>query len=392
MILGALIAGCSMATPSPSGVQDSSLPTVNSIRTVSSTKAIGLEWDDSKNLDVKGYYIYRSKLNEPMKNIAKITDRYSTHYADEGLEPGTAYRYMMRTYGDSGISREGVIVTATTSKAIDSVSFAQALYGLPERVKLIWRPHSNLKVGSYIIERRKGDTGSWSTRAEVKGRLNAEYIDTGVTSNTTYQYRIRVKTLDGEISEPSQILTSKTKPLPESVINLRATVDQPKKIILTWDSPMNENFSHYQIYSSRAEFLPALPLAQTNTNSYEDLINTNGARRYYKVTFVDKDGLESEAQSSPVIGQTLDSDPAPVMAEPIINNNTIVLNWSTGAEVEKFTLVRSGGGSDRTIDNIARSPFVDSDVKKGVKYTYQVHSVDKYGINSSKSNRVSVQF
>ena len=207
--------GCATSSsPKPPANNDSSLPVVNNIRTVSSSNSIGLEWDDPKDANVLGYYVYRSKLNEPLQSVGRVNDRFSTHYVDEGLEPGTTYRYAMKTYGQNGVSNDGITVSATTSKAIDSVSFAQALYGLPGRVKLVWRPHSNLRVSSYIVERRNGDSGNWSRRAEVKGRLSAEYIDTGVSSGSMYQYRIRVKTLDGEISGPSQILTSQTKALP----------------------------------------------------------------------------------------------------------------------------------------------------------------------------------
>ena len=135
-----------------------------------------------------------------------------------------------------------------------------------------------------------------------------------------------------------------------------------------------------------------LPLAKTSNNSYEDLINTNGSKRYYKVTFVDKDGLESQSQDKSVVGQTLSQDLAPVLNAPIINNNTVVLNWSTGANVAKFTVERSGGGSQKVVENILSSSYVDSDVIKGTRYTYQIYSVDEYGIGSIKSNKISVEF
>lgn len=384
------IAGC--ASHNVPMVKDSSLPVINDIRTVSSSKSIGLEWNNPKNLDVNGYYIYRSKLNEPLNLVGTIKDRFSTHYLDDGLEPDTTYRYSIKTFGENGISADGVVVSAKTAKAIESVSFAQAIYGLPERVKLIWRPHANLKVGSYIIERRKDEKSSWSKKAEVKGRLSAEYIDDSVKSGESYQYRIKVKTLDGDISAPSKVLSAQTKELPLGVINLQATIDQPKKIILTWDSPLNEAFSHYQIYTSRGSILPFVPLAKTDKNSYEDLINTNGTKRYYKVTLVDKDGLESLAQDEAIMGQTLDSAKAPVLGEPVVSKNSITLNWHTGANYDKFVLIRDGGGSTKTVDNIKTMSYTDREVIKGTKYSYKVYSVDEYGISSDISNKISVEF
>ncbi len=391
LVLSIFIAGCASTKGGPE-ILDENLPPIMAIRTVVSTSSVGLEWDDPKDPNVDGFYVYRAKLNEPMKKIDTIQSRFSTHYLDSGLEPSTSYRYSMKSYSSSGMSRDGVVVTATTAKAIESVSFAQALYGLPEQVKLIWRPHANLKVDSYIIERSKAGANSWSKIGEVKGRLSAEYIDTKVKSNSSYDYRIRVKTLDGEISAPSKILNSTTKELPSGVVGLSATTDQPKKIVLTWDSPANDHFSHYQIYSSRLQSLGFLPLAKTDKNFYEDLINTNDATRYYKVTFVDKDGLESLASDTPVMGKTLAALPAPAMQAPIINNNTIVLNWQTKSPTHKFTILRSGGGSDKTISDITNNSYIDSDIVKGNTYRYSVIAVDEYGINSDRSNSVKVAY
>lgn len=385
------IAGCATNKGGPK-VLNEDLPAIMAIRTIVSTNSVGLEWDDPKDPNVDGFYVYRAGLNEPMKHIDTINSRFSTHYLDSGLEPSTSYRYSMKTYSSKGMSREGVTVTATTARAIDSVSFAQAVYGLPEQVKLVWRPHANLKVDRYIIERSVAGANKWSKIAEVKGRLSAEYIDTSAKNNSSYDYRIRVETMDGEISEPSKVLSATTKDLPSGVVGLTATTDQPKKIVLTWDSPANEHFSHYQIYSSRLENIGYLPLAKTDKNFYEDLINTNGATRYYRVTFVDKDGLESLANDNPVMGKTLSELPAPVMSAPIINNATIVLNWQTGANTHKFVLLRSGGGSDKTISDITRNSYIDSDIVKGNTYSYNVIAVDEYGINSDKSNTVRVAY
>ncbi|CZE49195.1 fibronectin type III domain-containing protein [Campylobacter geochelonis] len=386
------MAGCVSTSPKPSSIIDASLPVVNSIKTISSTHSIGLEWQNPNDINVDGYYIWRSEQNQPAQVVAQIKDRFSTHYVDLKLAPQTVYRYYMQTYSKTGVSNKGITVSATTAKAIETVSFAKAIYGLPERVKLIWRPHADLRVGSYIIERKKADSSSWSQIAEVKGRLNAEYIDKGVKSGERYDYRIAVKTLDGEVSKPSMTLSAQTKELPDGTTNLKATIDQPKKIVLTWDSPANDSFDYYQIYISRSEYLPFVPLAKTQSNSYEDLINSNGAKRYYKVTFVDKDGLESRAQDVPVMGQTLQAPPAPILNEPIISNNSVVLNWSTGVQTGKYSVKRSGGGGEKTISDITQTSYVDSDVQKGMKYYYRVYSVDGYGISSSDSNEVSIVF
>ncbi|MSN96496.1 fibronectin type III domain-containing protein [Campylobacter sp. FMV-PI01] len=391
MILTVLISGC--ATTKQPILVDSNLPVINDIKTIYSSNSVGLEWTFVKNLEVRGFEIYRAELNSQMQFIARIDDRFATHFLDTNLKPNTTYKYMIKTFSDRAVSNVGTQISVTTTKGIDTVSFAKAIYGLPERVKIIWRPHSNLKVSSYLIERKNPESTKWSKIAEVEGRLSAEYIDKNVKSGQNYDYRILVKTLDGEISEPTQILSATTKELPLGATNLQATIDQPKKIILTWDSPENENFSHYQIYSSRSKFLPFRPLAKSDKNFYEDLINSNGATRYYKVTFVDMDGLESLAQDDGVMGQTLQAPPAPVLGEPLMSGDYIVLNWhTTGNPVDSFVIERSGGGNDKKIYDIKGTSYVDMDVVRGSEYKYRIYGIDKYGISSSGSNQMSIEF
>ena len=90
---------------------------------------------------------------------------------------------------------------------LESVPFAQAIYGLPGRVKIIWRPHPDLRVSSYVIERRPKGSESWSSVKEVRGRLSAEYIDY-VDYGEGYEYRIVVKTGKGELSKPSAVIAT----------------------------------------------------------------------------------------------------------------------------------------------------------------------------------------
>lgn len=178
---------------------------------------IGFEWTPTNDENVIGYYLYRSNPSQPgsqMQIVANIKDRYATHYVDSDLAPETTYAYQMRSYSANAISAEGTTVQATTRALMESVPFAQAITGLPTRVKLIWRPHPDTRVASYIIERTDAGKDSWKSIAEVKGRLNAEYIDAEVKDGRAYEYRILVKTSSGVKSKPSQILSATTKELP----------------------------------------------------------------------------------------------------------------------------------------------------------------------------------
>ncbi|WP_314068277.1 hypothetical protein [Campylobacter showae] len=390
--LAIVMSGC-VSSSGPAQVNPN-LPTVQSLKTISDMTEVGFEWTPTPTSNVAGYYLYRSNPNEnngKMKVVADIKDRFASHYVDANLAPETTYSYEMRTYNESKqISGPGMIVSTTTKPLMDSVPFVRALTNLPERVKLIWRPHPDLRVASYVVEKADINKENWRQIAEVKGRLNAEYIDDDVKSGRSYKYRVFVKTTSGTISKPSEIVDSTTKQLPSEVVNAQATQNVPKKIILTWDSVASDDFGYYKIYSASSKYMPYTYLVKTTSNSYEDLINENGATRYYKITIVDKDGLESKKPSEPIIGMTLGAIDAPVVSSIVADSTAVKLTWNASDKARSFTVIRDGGGSEQKFTNITGNEFVDNSVAYGLKYSYKVIAVDEYGISSDASQKAEI--
>ncbi|WP_249321134.1 fibronectin type III domain-containing protein [Campylobacter mucosalis] len=206
------LAGCASSTPTN---QSASLPTINNIKTITDTTEVAFEWQPTNEEKVKGYILYRQNPNDgKFTAVANIKDRFATHYVDTDLAPETTYTYQIRSYSDEAISLEGNSVSATTRPLINSVAFIQAIAGLPNRVKLIWRPHTDASVVSYVIKRANADSENFNQIAEIKGRLNAEYIDSDVKPNKNYKYILYVKNQKGTLSKPSQVVNATTKELP----------------------------------------------------------------------------------------------------------------------------------------------------------------------------------
>lgn len=352
---------------------------------------VAFEWVPVKSDNISGYKLYRSN-SSTTELVATIKDRFSSHYVDTNLAPNTEYKYELKTYHENGfISKSGKVVAVKTHALLDSVPFVQAIYGLPERVKLLWRPHPDTRVVSYIIERAEVGSGKWRKVASVNGRLNAEYIDADLKSNHKYEYRIFVKTANGTISNPSKVVSATTKPLPVGITNLQASSNLPKKITITWEDNQNTEISHYNIYATSLEFVPYTLLASTNKTKFDDLVDKNGVQKFYKVTAVDRDGLESHKQNSPVVGSTL---PAPLPANLVdarFNGDSIELIWDGGNDGRsvKFNVIKSGK-TEQTFRNLVQTRFVDNDVEAGEDYTYKIIGIDEFGINS-KALKVSVK-
>lgn len=354
---------------------------------------IAFEWSSlGDNENVEGFYLYRKNSDSNDFNVvANIKDRYATHYVDMNLAPERSYDYMMKTYDISNnASRQSEIITAQTQNLIQSVPFAQVIQGLPNRIKILWRPHPDLRVENYIIERSEVGGNDWKKIAEVKGRLNAEYIDTKVDSGKSYKYRISVKTSSGVISMPSEIFNAKAKPKPYPVTGLRASSNEPKKIVLNWDANSNEDFSHYNVYASSSKLLPYKIIATPKTNTYTDLINENGASKIYLVTAVDITNLESDKQSTGVVGITLSAPKSPFFTRADYTGGAVILSWQPQDDRTVSYILKKNGNDKESIFELSDTNYTDSDLVLGEKYRYKIIGVDEYGINSKDSNEVII--
>ncbi|WP_258033317.1 fibronectin type III domain-containing protein [Campylobacter concisus] len=175
---------------------------------------------------------------------------------------------------------------------------------------------------------------------------------------------------------------------PKPVTNLQATKNAPKKIILTWDYMPAEDFSYYKVYRTTSKFLPYTYLAKTTSNTYEDLINTNAATRYYRVTAVDKDGLESLKQEEPIVGSTLGAPKTPNISAKY-DGSGVNVSWSAVDRASSYTVYRSGA-SEKIFSGISENSLYDNSVQAGASYSYSVVAIDEYGIASDKSSKAEV--
>ncbi|TQR60311.1 fibronectin type III domain-containing protein [Campylobacter troglodytis] len=367
------------------------LPRIENIKQLSDMSSVAFEWDRKYSENIEGFFLYRSTEDEPeMKLIATIKDKYQTHYVDKNLEPDSKYFYMMKSYDELGyISENGLVVEARTAKRIAPLPFVQSIQGLPYRIKLIWRPHPDQRVSAYVIERANAD-GDFKFLAELKSRLNAEYIDANLKPNQNFQYRIFAKTFDGVYSEASEILNATTKALPPTVEQISASTDLPKRIALSWEVPSFEDFAYFKVYANSSSFLPYSVIAKIPNNHYEDLIDTPNQSRSYKVTIVDKDGLESPMPKNAVVGRTLGAPKAPTIISANLSSNGLRLEWISNDErAVQYTLKRYTGKSELIFTELSGTSFTDTSVIFGEKYSYELIAIDENGIESKPSAKIT---
>ncbi|WP_270980498.1 ferrous iron transporter A [Campylobacter upsaliensis] len=387
-----LFSACSVAeltTPKQTQLNES-LPKVQSLKSISDLSNVAFEWEPLYGENIQGFYLYRSSEKEPqMKLVATIKDKFQTHYVDTKLESGTKYQYMMKTFNEQGhFSEEGQVIEIATQPRPEPLAFVQAITNLPERIKLIWRPHTDLRVNAYVIERKREEDKNFKKIGEVKNRLSAEFIDE-VKANENFLYRVSALTFDGVQSEPSEVLNSTSKALPPEITHLSASNDLNGKIMLSWDSPVYEDFSYFKIYATSSSFLPFTLLAKTDKNSYEDIVQGAGESKQYKITMVDKDGLESPMPKKGVEGKTLGLPASPSIILAQITSEGIVLEWADNdSRAVEYEVKRYGGEQNAVFKGIKEKRLRDIKALAGVEYSYEVIAIDELGQRSTPSSKV----
>jgi fibronectin type 3 domain-containing protein len=400
-----LFSGCAELTPTPKEkvVVDSSLPTINLTKNgiITDMKTVAFEWKSISDPRVEGIYVYKKsqgdKASKNLKYYDTIDTRYSTHYVDRNVVPNTKYSYAFRVFTKDSQGVNSKVFIVKTLPVLQSVSWIHAIEGLPRIAKIIWRPHSSERVDSYIIERKTFADKEWHKIDELSGRLNAEYIDTGLKDNHVYMYRIRVKTYDNIISTPSQIVKSVTKPLPISVTNIEATKNLPKEIQITWNAATQKDFARYYLYRADAVDGPYELIAKLYNNHFTDKIDEDGRAYFYRVSVIDKDGLESENENNTVMGMTLTKPNAPAIVEAKLVGSHIELRWDkSDPRTTSYIVVKKSkkGWFDevkKEYKGIKKTLFIDADIKPDTLYTYTVYSVDENAIVSEPSMEVQIK-
>ena len=404
IVLTVLFSGCAKQfNPAAKPKIDSSLPVVDSnyIKMIPDIKAIALEWKSIDVVGAKGYYLIRADIQEggKFKRVATIENKYTTHYLDKRLTPNSRYGYKLALLMEDG--REAPAsnsVEVQTLPNLKSVSLIETISDLPRQIKILWRPHTNLRVEKYIIQRSSPTNAKWRTIKTIKDRLKVEYIDDELGDNETYLYRIKVKTFDKIISRPSVISQATTKALPGQISGLQATTDLPKKIQLSWGSSSSIDVVSYNIYRSNSAngYYSKVTTAPADHNRFDDMVDEDGKIYFYKITSVDKDGLESKKDElTPTMGSTISAPNTPRITLAQIQGNKLILNWKAGdnrtVSYNIYKKSKSGWVSTKTtvIPNISGLRYEDHDVVRGVEYTYSMEAIDEYGLISKRSDEVT---
>jgi fibronectin type 3 domain-containing protein len=399
-----ILSGCEGISPKPADEVkiDKTLPIVKLTQkgTFVDMNAIAFEWSAIEDERVQGIYIYKQSMNKEgseLSHYKTIQNRFTTHYLDKGVNPDTGYTYSFKTFSKDAESKMSAVKVINSLPVLQSVVWIQSIQNMPRTAKIIWRPHSNQKVKSYIIERRTLEEELWSKVETVDGRLNAEFIDVELKDEYVYKYRIRVLTYDGIKSSPSEIVQVVTKSLPITVKHIVATTDLPRKIEINWEKSNTEDFAFYHLYRAESSDGNYELIAKLYNPTFTDIVEEDAKEYYYRVSAIEKNGLESIHNQISIQGLTLIKPKTPALVEAKVINNKIEIKWTNkDTRVKKYTVIKKAktgwfNAKDEEFVNIKGKKFIDPEIGPNLTYYYQVYAIDAFGIKSEPSIEVEIK-
>jgi len=206
-----LLNGCNPSTLMNQQL-DPRLPKLNNVKAIASNTSVAFEWQPIE-LKGDGVNIYRTESNQytnsaqkELKKVGTVHNRFASHYVDTRLAQNSTYTYTFTITRGGFESPHGQVLTVKTLPAFEAVTFFKAYQKDPNTIKLIWRPHSDLRVKMYKIE-KSINSGEWKWIGTVENRMMSEYIDTYVAPGYTYTYRVTAVGFDDSVSKKSDVIT-----------------------------------------------------------------------------------------------------------------------------------------------------------------------------------------
>ena len=302
-----------------------------------SSAQLNLTWNDRSSVE-DGYKIERATGVCSGFSQIGTTGANIEAYGDSGLLNGTTYCYRVRAYDGSTNSSYSSSVSGTTSMPAPTNLSGAAIS--QTQIDLIWTDNSNSETGFKIERADSSDCSGTPTFSQIAtvGSNISSYSNTGLTSNTSYCYRVRAYTSYANSDYSSTTVVTTSLPSPT---NFTATVSATSttQINLAWtDNSDNENEFRIEKKTGASGTYSQIVSVATNTTAYANIGVSDGTIYYYRVR-----ACNAEACSS----YSNEDDATTVLAAPTnltctpVSSSQINLGWNdnsaseTGFKIER---------------------------------------------------------
>ena len=316
-------------------------------------------------------------------------------YTVTGLSAGSTYYYRLRAYDIDGITGYSNVVTLVTAplppvaSAVSNVTEASfyanwsASTGAT-KYYLDVATTSGFSAGTFVSGYQDLNVGNVTTYS----------VNTNLTANTTYYYRVRAANNYGT-STSSNAITVLSAPLPP--VTIAATPIGQSSFSVNWNASTGAT-KYYLDVSTANTFA-----AGTFVSGYQNLdvsnvttysVNTHltaGSTYYYRVRASNGDGISTNSNTTTVL--TVPPNPV-ATAATAITQTSFTANWGTSTSAtEYFIDVTTDAGPVSGWTNISMGNVttfaVNTSVAAGTTHYYTIRAKNASG-TSGNSNVISL--
>lgn len=282
-----------------------------------------------------------------------------------------------------------------------------------DRLQIAWSASNASDFAQYRIYRDISagvDSSDFLVRTITSpGSVTA--VDTGLTENTRYYYRVYVADNTGLMTGSNEADGLTGQDLPPDPVELYPPVATPgthDRLELSWSESNDDDFLRYELYRSYDPAVDSLDILLFTSNSQESFVDIDlDADSLYYYGVLTRDLAGNVSWSNTVSGRTNADDPPsqvtllPVAVEPDLYQD-VTLDWSRSDDddFESYRLFRwqeDIGRADSALvfltTDVDITSFIDhppfNTVEDTINFWYILHLFDEGG-NSAASDSIRV--
>jgi predicted phage tail protein len=307
-------------------------------------------------------------------------------------------------------------IQAQTATVPDKPTNLQAFDVSPTQVDLFWGTPQNdggSPIAGYKIEYTVVG-GSYTDLVSNTGNATTKYSHTGLTTGTTYIYRVSaINSLGAGAKSSEAVATPKTTSIPlesippNSPTSLTATDVSPTSINLTWIQPATNDGPpvigyKIEVKTENGSFTTLVSNTGNTATTYTHSNLSTNTKYTYRISALNSIGTSSSSNESTATPKTTSSAPT----ENIVPNSPrslkaesggptqIVLSWkepltNNGPAVTGYKIEFKTSGNYTVLANTGLiTYYTHYDLTKGTQYSYRIYAINSAG-TSIVSSEVS---
>jgi len=256
------------------------------VATAINSSQINLTWVDNSNNET-GFQIERSLTAGSGFVLISTEAPNITSFSDNGLNPQTTYYYRIRSIGTNGYSTYSIVANATTPSGPPlAPGGLTATPDLNTTINLSWTDNSSNESG-FEIERSTSAVSGFTLISPTAPNVTS-YGNSGLTSSTTYYYRVKAVNGSGSSSYTSVVSARTAVAAPSGLV---ATSTLATAVSLSWaDNSADESYFEIERSLTSGSGFVKIFTTYANATSYQDGGLAPGTVYYYRVRAVDNYG------------------------------------------------------------------------------------------------------